>query len=374
MPLRLTRLWAVVFTATAFLSVPHIAQAQLFGRFGLNACDPCRASAFAPNYQMTAYAPQVNYNACSACTTAYVQPQPQRVVYQTVPETTYEQVTQTVRKPVYETAYKDVEVTEYRTVYETVNHQVPTVSYQNVTDYQTITRDMGRWQTYRQPVAKCSPCSYDPSPTLLGWMNRTAYSMRNAMTPNYRTHRQYVPNVVAQQVPVTRTVAVRGTQQVQQKVAKIVPFTTTKKVAYNTVRWEEKQVVAMKPVTNYKTVAVGTQTAYGFVPFSKNGSGTTTASNPTPDPVSAKKTDSTDVKKTAKEENKFDPFGSGQNTRPAQPSSHPSPVSPQDLATQPEVALTDGWRTRSSSLVVESNGSGPLLVDPVLQIAVSSPR
>ena len=56
------------------------------------------------------------------------------------------------------------------------------------------------------------------------------------LTPRFWTERTYVPNVVAEQVPVTRQVAVRGTQTINYQVAKMVPVTTTRKVAVNTVK------------------------------------------------------------------------------------------------------------------------------------------
>lgn len=274
---------------TASLAAANNANAQLFG----NGCNQCAAAA--------APVQQVAYNPCNVC------PQPQQVVYRTVPVTEYQQVAQTVRKPIVETAYEDRQFTEYRTVYEQRTAQIPTVSYQNVTECQTVTKDTGRWVSYRQPVQKCSPCAYDSSPGLLGMLNRTGYQLRSAFTPNYTTHRQYQPNVVAYNVPVTRQVAQRGMQTVNYQVAKLEPYTVTKKVAVRRVRYEDEQVVAMRPVTSYRTVPIGTQTAFGFIPY-QGGEGTMTAQGPSPDPISTKSAEApTPVpKRTAEKDNKHD--------------------------------------------------------------------
>lgn len=255
------------------------AQAQLFP--GLDPCNTCSAQ--------VAYAPPVQQVVCA---------QPvQQVVYRQVPVTEYKQVTEVVRKPIYETKYVNQQVTEWKQVLEQKTVEVPTVSYQNVTEYRTVSRDMGRWQTSYNPVAKCAPCQVDARPGLLGMMNRNMVRVRNAMTPNYTTNRQYVPNMVTTQVPVTRQVAIRGTQTMTYNVARMVPETVNKQVAVNTVRWEEETVTASRPVTVMRTVPIGTQTAFGFVPYSN--SQTQTALQPVEDPNFRKAEGNDDSKKTA---------------------------------------------------------------------------
>jgi hypothetical protein len=210
-------------------------------------------------------------------------PAPVRVTacYQTVPVTEYRECRQTVQKPIVETTYVDQPVTEYRQVVENKTAEVPTLSYQNVTETRTVQRDCGHWvaQCYERPVI--SPCEYDNRPDIFGFLNRTGYSIRMAFTPRVWVERTYVPNIVTEQVPVTRQVAVRGTQTVNYQVARMVPFTTTRKVAVNTVKMVAQEIVTKRPITVYKSVPMGSSLALG-VP-STTPTTTTTALAPTPD-------------------------------------------------------------------------------------------
>jgi hypothetical protein len=189
------------------------------------------------------------------------------------------EVRQVVQKPVVETKYVEQPVTEYRQVVETKTAEVPTVSYQNVTEYRTVQRDCGHWITQYHCRPKMAPCQYDSRPDLLGFLNRTQYSVRMAFTPNYYGERIYVPNVVAQQVPVTRQVAIRGTQTVNYQVAKVVPIHSTRKVAVNTVRMVAEEVVTQRPVTVMRTVPFGSAYAFG----TPSSSSSTTAQSPASD-------------------------------------------------------------------------------------------
>jgi hypothetical protein len=127
---------------------------------------------------------------------------------------------------------------------------------------------------------KIAPCAYDPRPGFMGWMNRTGYSMRQAFTPAVTARRQYVPNYVTTMIPVTRQVAVQGTQQVSYNVTRMVAKQTTRKVAVNTVRLVSEEVVTKHPVTVYRTVPIGS--ALAFAP----GGYSATASAPRPDSIS----------------------------------------------------------------------------------------
>ncbi|MCA8987952.1 MAG: hypothetical protein KDA78_09945 [Planctomycetaceae bacterium] len=372
------RPWTTALSTAVLLSMVSPTQAQLFnGRlFGRDDCG-CGQP------QQVAYAaPQVAYNPCNVCAQ-------QQVVYRQVPVTEYQQVTQTVRKPVVETAYEDRQFTEYKTVYETKTADVPTVSYQNVTECQTVQRDMGRWVSYQQCVQKVSPCAYDNSPGLFGMFNRTRQSFRNAITPSVVTQRQYVPNVVAQQVPITRQVAIRGTQQVSYQVARVVPVTTTRQVAVRKIRWEDEQVVASLPITSYRTVPIGTQTAFGFIPFENTGNGSMTAEAPTPDPISVRKAEAPTAvpKRTAEKDSKFEPepakkneaggfspFGSGKvepsKSNPMNPQAQQEVVqtnhSPASSAKP--VVLTNGWRARTTLSENSPLSSGPSTDGPSLHV------
>ena len=226
--------------------------------------------------------------------------------YQQVPVTQYQQVKQTVRRPITEVEYVEEPVTTYRPVVETKTVDIPVTQYQNVTEYQTRVTQTGSWQTNYHCRQKLTPCQYDPSPSPLGALNRAAYRIRSAFTPNVVATRQFVPRTCTAQVPVTRQVAVQSVQQQTYQVTKYVPEQTTRKVAVNKVRWVEEEVVAMKPITVMQTVPV-TQTAFGygsFAPVNQTAFGwsgygapaisyaappTTISLAPTPDPVSAAK-------------------------------------------------------------------------------------
>mgnify|MGYP007106913717 CR=1 FL=1 len=235
---------------------------------------------------------------CGCATQPVARPVAQ-TCYQQVPITQYQQVKHKVRRPVTEVEYVEQPVTTYRPVVETKTVDVPMTTYQNVTEYQTRTTQTGNWQTNYHYRQKLTPCQYDPSPSPLGWLNRSAYRIRSAFTPNIVATRQFVPRTCAAQVPVTRRVAVQSVRQQTYKVTKYVPEQTTRRVAVNKVRWVEEEVIAMKPITVMQTVPV-TKTAYGFGGYAAlnrtalgwntiSTPATTISLAPTPDPVSAAK-------------------------------------------------------------------------------------
>ncbi len=249
------------------------ASAQFFPGSSIDPCAPAVPVAATTCTQVAAlpaaFVPQ------QRCVTI-CQPEPlvpvAQTTYQTVPVTEYQPVKRTVERPVVETNYVDQEVTAYRPITETRVSQVPTVNYHNVTEYHTVTRDMGQWVTQRECINRISPCQYDGRPGLAGEMNRFGYSLRSAFSPSFRTRRDYVPNYVAQAVPVTRQVAVPGTRQVTYNVTKLEPYKTTRKVAVNSVRMVAEQVTEMHPVTVMRTIPTGTRVAY--VPHSSLGRAT----------------------------------------------------------------------------------------------------
>lgn len=189
-------------------------------------------------------------------------PQPQYVMQ---PMTEMRTVEQVVQRPVYETKYVDVPQTEYRQEFETRVAQVPTVTYQNVTEMQTRQRDCGRWVTNYRCRPQVSPCAYDSRPGLLGMMNRSLYSTRMAFTPAVVAERTYVPNVITEQIPVTRQVAVPSTQQVTYQIPRTVAVTTNRKVAVQSTRYVAEKVQQQVQVTTMRMVPVnGTGMAYGL--------------------------------------------------------------------------------------------------------------
>ena len=203
--------------------------------------------------------------------------------YQTVPVTEYRECQrQTVQRPVVETKYVEQPCTEYKQVVECKTAEVPTCTYQNVTEMRCVQKDCGRWVTQCYERPQVTPCQYDNRPDLFGFINRTGYAVRMAITPQTWTERVYVPNVVTTQVPVTRQVAVRGTQTVNYQVARMVPVTTTRKVAVNTVRMVCEEIVTKRPVTVFRTVPMGSSLALG-VPSNSPAPTTTTALQSTPE-------------------------------------------------------------------------------------------
>jgi hypothetical protein len=261
------------------------ASAQYYG--GYDPCNPCQT---------------VCHTVCQQ-TAMVVQP-----CYQTVPVTEYQEVKQTVMRPQVETKYVEQQVTEYRPVTETRTAEIPVTTYHPVTEMQTVCQDRSYYATRYVPNCRLSPCQYDPRPGLLGWMNRTGYEIRSAFTPRYTAYREYVPNQVVAQVPVTRMVAQQGTRQVTYNVTRLEPYTTTRQVAVNETKWVAEEHTVMRPVTAYRTVPVGTTVAYAPVgaiggavafgggaitnvaygPIRYGTSGTATAQGPQPDPISAR--------------------------------------------------------------------------------------
>lgn len=200
---------------------------------------------------------------CDPCQTA-MQPVLQSC-YQTVPVTEYQQVRQTVKRPVYRTEYIEEPVTVYKPVTEIRKAQVPTVQYQTVTTHRVVHRDMGRWVTQYRPNPRMSACQYDGRSGVIGWLNRTGYQIQSAFRPRYTAIRQYRPQIVAQTIPQTRQVAIRGTREVAYNVTRMVPTRTVQKRAVQRLTYVDQEVTVMRPRTTYRTVPIGTSVAYAPV-------------------------------------------------------------------------------------------------------------
>ena len=207
----------------------------------------------------------VAYANPAACAPAMVAQPVTETVMQQVPVTEYRQVRQTVRKPVMQTTYVDQPGTEYRQIVEQKTVNVPTCSYQNVTEFQTVQRNCGQWVTKWHTNQKLSPCAYDNRPGLMGEMNRIGFATRQAFTPTQYATREYVQQTVAQQVSVTRRVAIQGAKQVTYNVPRTIAVQTTRKVAVNTMKYVDEEVVVMQPVTVVKSIPT-TRTSYRLVP------------------------------------------------------------------------------------------------------------
>jgi len=242
------------------------------GGYGGYGYDPCNACA-----------PPMAFNPCAVCAqpVAVMQPVTQ-TVYRDVPVTKYRPVEKTVQRPVMKWVNEQRPVTAYRQVVETKTVEVPSTAYQTVTECQQRCVNNSRWQTTYQRVPKMAPCQYDPNPTLLGFLNRSAYATRMAITPNYMRQRQYVPNVAMYNVPVTRTVAIPTSRTVAYNVARLEPYETTQTVAVAKVEYEDVKVTAMEPYTETVRMAVGATTTYAYVDPLTGGT-TATALGPVPD-------------------------------------------------------------------------------------------
>ncbi|MCH8829715.1 MAG: hypothetical protein IID45_09080 [Planctomycetes bacterium] len=306
--------------------------------------------------------------------------------YRTVPVTEYRQITQTVMKPVYETKYVNQQVTVYRPVTETRTVSVPTVTYQNVTECRQITRDQGCWQTTYRRTCLMSPCQYDPRANLIGWLNRTAYSIRSTFTPRIVAHRQYVPRMVTYNVPITRRVAHHGTRQVTYNVTRMQAYTTTRKVAINTVRYVAQQTVRTVPVTVWRTVPIGTTVAYAAAPLS-------TALAPSPDPIGRTAKGSTKSRTADSTDDKFKDRRSDDNSKKFERDS--SSLDSGDggnagiqrfqntpNATQPEGSFVTHAPSRSLPSIVRASrwtatrraNSGPALITRGISVATATSR
>lgn len=233
------------------------ASAQFYG--GGSGCSSCGAtpSYSPPVYSASNCAPVSTVTSCTPVQPVY------STCYQRVPVTTYKKEKQTVEVPYYKTEYEDREVTTMVPVSRKRTVEVPTVSYKTVQENRVINRDMGRWVTNYQPIAKCNACQVDPRPGMIGWLNRTGYSFRSAFTPNYRTSRQYVPKMMACNVASTRQVAVPGTKKVVVNETHMVAKKSTERVAVRKLAYRKETVTVARPVTAYRTVPIGSALAYG---------------------------------------------------------------------------------------------------------------
>lgn len=216
--------------------------------------------------------------------------------YQTVPVTSMVESREKVQVGTWQTVQEEREYTvmapktEYREV------EITEVNYQTVVENQQVTRDTGRWITQYHPVARYSPCQVDPRPGVIGWMNRTGYTMRTAFMPNYTTSRQYVPNVTTFNVPVTRQVAVPTKRVVRVPETRMVAEKRVEQIPVRKLVFEEQERMVARPQTVWQQVPMGSATAfnsYGYSPqvaYVRPLSGSQTAARPQQDPVSTRST------------------------------------------------------------------------------------
>lgn len=274
-----------LLAAACGLNAP--AQAQFFNS-GCSSCGTAPAPAMAPvwnNY--AACAPPVYQSACAPiCQTVAVNPCPTmrpvtETVYNEVDVVQYRPVKKTVKVAKVETVMEDREVIGYRTVNEVQTRDVVSYVNQTVNECRQVTQNRSYWRTVWQPNPKMSPCQYDQRPGLVGELNRLGYAFRNSITPNAYARREYVPNVVAYNVPVQRTVQVPTTQQVSHTVSRVVPYKTVQKVPVQKTVYVDQVITAQEPYTVKKTVAVGTRTRMVAI-NDFGGTSATASAEPTP--------------------------------------------------------------------------------------------
>ncbi len=355
---------AAVLTLT-LIAISNTATAQ-WGPFGRNCnCQPAIAPyAAGPAFSQTAMANPCITQSVAVAQIPCVQPV-QETVYRDVPVTEYRKETRTVKKPVIKTVYEDRKVTAYRQILVDKTAEVPSVNYQTITEQRPVTVNRSYWRNVRQPVAKGIGCDYDRRPSLAGWFNRSSYDLRMAFTPSYINRREFVPNVVAYNVPTQRTVAIPTTRQVAYKVSQIEPYTTTQRVARNITEYVEEQVTVHVPHTTTKTVAVGTRTRMAYVnPY--GGGGTATASRPTPDRTAEanaarRKRTSTNTDGGVRQQSFEQPVQQRAPDRPAEP----APFGFEHGRVEPEPSETDadvaGWRPSRHRRSTHNGTAGPSL-------------
>jgi len=363
-----------LITLTSILAAQSIANAQypyMGGGYGGaygggNPCNPCAAAAaVAPVIQApVAYAPAYQTAAVSDC--PCMKPVTE-TVYQDVQQIDYVPVKKTVQRPKVVTTYEDRDVTQYQRVTEARTVNVPSYQTQQVTQCVQQTQNRSYWRTSYQPRYKVSPCQYDPRTGFMGELNRLGLSFRNSFTPNYTARREFVPNVVATSVPVTRTVQIPTTRQVTYNVARMVPTTVKQRVAVNKTIMEDVEITAYEPRTTTKRVAVGTRTRMVY----STPDGSTTAANPTPataaggeGPTKLQSNPTSrpiPLRSPTYPTNSFRRQPQEQPVRQAQPEPTPAAGPVAKASNQPTIRMT-GWQsTRPERATPVTQQRGPLL-------------
>lgn len=361
---------------TAACGFSSTASAQFFGA-PCNSCGTAPVATMAPvwNYASTAYAPPV-YQSAAATDCPCMRPVTE-TVYNEVDVVAYRPVQKTVKVAKVETVMEDQEVVSYQTVNEVKTVNVPSYTAQTINECRQVTQNNSYWRTNWQPIPKTSPCLYDGRPGLVGELNRLGYAFRNSITPNAIARREYVPNVVAYNVPVQRTVQIPTTRQVSYNVTRQIPVTTVQKVPVQKTVWVDETITAQEAYTVRKTVAVGTRTR---MVYDSNIGGSATASAPDPTPTAASNGNGTQsagvnkgVIKTQSSDTQSEvPVQSPVYRRSAEPTPTPTPENISEpshgpVATQhsdsPSIVRVATWKaTRRSGLPSEVVAKGPELV------------
>ncbi len=252
----------------------------------VSGCTPIQSVAYAPPVYQTAAVectPVQQVQTVAVCEPPRMVAVPRQVTDR-VPVTKYVSVAETVKRPRTVTRYEEREFTEMIPQTETRTAMAQQVNYRPVQSTRQVIKDAGHWQTRRIANPRVSPCVYDPRPGFAGSMNRFGYNVRSMFTPRFTTQRQYVPQQMACNVTTTNQVAEVTNVPRTYQVTTMVPTVKKRQVAVQEVVWEDQQVTAMKPVTEYREVS---RTVYNYLPSTDpvavaylSGRGTTTALRP----------------------------------------------------------------------------------------------
>lgn len=183
------------------------------------------------------------------------------IEYETVTENRQEIVM--VPKTIRETKFRDEQRVERIPVTQTYNQQEAVTTLKPVTTYRAELVDQGGYvdQLAYQPGRVTNRLqwtrpswNYDPATGANYYQRRGFRWVPNQAPGTYSVQRNYVPNVVAQQVPVTNYVPETVIQQRPVQVTQYVDQVKTYRVPYEEVRTEFEQQIVNKPVTYQRPV------------------------------------------------------------------------------------------------------------------------
>ena len=357
----------------AACGLPSTGHAQFFNS-GCNTCGPTPVASVAPAWNYANVCAPPVYQTVSVNPCPCMKPVTE-TVYNEVDVVQYRPVKKTVKVAKIETVMEDRQVVSYQTVNEVKTVNVPSYTTQTINECRQVTQNRSYWRTNWQPVPKMSPCLYDGRPGLVGELNRLGYAIRNSVTPNSYARREYVPNVVAYNVPVQRTVQVPTTRQVSYTVSRQVPVTTTQKVPVQKTVYVDQVVTVQEPYTVKKTVAVGTRTR---MVYDSNFGGSTVSAQaePTPAATAGKEgTQSAGSTLGTIKTNSYEPTQDVPLQQPVYrkspaeeiqpeptPEVHSSPVANQSGANSSIARVVRWTATRRSGAPVENKATGPELI------------
>jgi hypothetical protein len=183
------------------------------------------------------------------------------IEYETVTEDRQEIVL--VPKTIRETKFREEQRVERVPVTQTYNQQEAVTTLKPVTTYRAELVDQGGYvdQLAYQPGRVTNRLqwtrpswNYDPATGANYYQRRGFHWVPNQAPGTYSMQRTYVPNVVAQQVPVTNYVPETVIQQRPVQVTQYVDQVNTYRVPYEEVRTEFEQQIVNQPVTYQRPV------------------------------------------------------------------------------------------------------------------------